>query len=169
MANNNFLNSKTVIISGNVNEDKVREVLENNGIGVVDVYNTNDWVKCNEAFDIAYRNLYERIFVKYKRDFSVVFSSIYTRDLLDEYNITKIEQLILMYVKSELTWQEEMELRNIDTAYILNEILKDKEQGEDYDKELTVLLDMQIRKSMSGDYFWDREAILAEIKTSING
>lgn len=154
------MSEKTIIINSDMEEQRIVDILEGTGIEVSDIYDTKAWEGCNEAFDVAYRGINEEILSNYERDFVVLFSDVYDRELLDNYSITILENRILKYLKNSLSWQEELELKSIDVAYIIGEVGK----KVDINKDQIAILDMQIRNSMNGELFWNRKEILKEFE-----
>lgn len=150
----------TIIVTTDRNQEKIRNILTNSQIRVDDIYNTNDYEKCLEMFDIAYRGLTERIFVNYDKEFVVTFKDVYERELLEEYNISILEQRILNYIGEELTLEEKLKFKESDMLYILSNLSREM----DFTSEEIMILDIKIRNLIRTEILIDRNAYLEEIK-----
>ncbi len=153
----------TILISTNKNQEKIKNILLNAQIRVDDIYNTNDYEKCLEVFDIAYRGLTERVFVNYDKDFIISFKDIYDRTLLEDYNISILEQKILEYISKELTLEEKLKFKESDMLYILSNLSKEM----NFTSEEIMILDVKIRNLIRTEVLIDRKAYLKEIKEKI--
>lgn len=158
-------NTKTIIVNSETDNDRIKFVLKEAGIECLDIYDTKSWIRCNEAFSLAFIELKETILRNYNIDFNVEFKDIYTRDLLDSYSSSIIKERILKFIRNNLSWKEELEMKNSDTQYIVSTLEKDIDFNSN--SEILSVVDVLVRKNMSGEKLWNRDEILESVKKEL--